>query len=377
MPTSSEFVAYCEAQYGKPYVWGSNGPDSFDCSGLIVSALWELGVLPRGDDRGSAALIEMARAIPVAEGVSTLGALLYRDGHIAVSRGDGSTIEAGSPETGVYHGSATRPSKPWTRAGLLPQLSYTEGNAVRSANQAIQWAKSQIGSRAYRGLCEKFVRSAFGFGPDYGSAKEAWNAAGGKHPRDMNAPPGVPVFWDLTGVNARYGHVALSLGGGLAVSSSDEAGRPGVTIISIAKFTDAYARYLGWAEIYHGVNVYGRGSGRSASPQGSGGTGWYTGLIDGQFGPMTVKALQAALANEHRYLGLIDGQFGRYTVMALQGWLRDQRTYNRAIDGEFGPQTVAALQRSLTARGLYTGLIDGQFGPMTITALQKWMARGK
>ena len=84
MPTSSEFVAYCEAQYGKPYVWGSNGPDSFDCSGLIVSALWELGVLPRGDDRGSAALIEMARAIPVAEGVSTLGALLYRDGHIAV-----------------------------------------------------------------------------------------------------------------------------------------------------------------------------------------------------------------------------------------------------------------------------------------------------
>lgn len=247
---------------------------------------------------------------------------------------------------------------------------------MRSAIEAIQWAKSQIGSKSYRGLCEKFVRSAYGFPANYQSAKEAWKAAGGKHPGDMNPPSGVPVFWDLVGANAPYGHIALSIGRGLAVSSSDEAGKPGVTTISIARFTDEYARYLGWAEIYHGVNVLRRAASESSAPEGQN-TGWYTGAIDGQFGPLTVKALQAALANEHRYSASIDGQFGPLTVKALQGWLHDQRTYDQPIDGEFGPATVSALQKSLRIRGLYAGSVNGRFGAMTVTALQKWMARGK
>ncbi|GAA3372796.1 C40 family peptidase [Streptomyces sannanensis] len=33
-------VAYATAQIGKPYVWGAEGPDSFDCSGLTSQA-WE------------------------------------------------------------------------------------------------------------------------------------------------------------------------------------------------------------------------------------------------------------------------------------------------------------------------------------------------
>ncbi len=31
-------IAYAEAQLGKPYQWGGTGPDSFDCSGLVMMA---------------------------------------------------------------------------------------------------------------------------------------------------------------------------------------------------------------------------------------------------------------------------------------------------------------------------------------------------
>ncbi len=35
-------IAFARAQIGKPYVWGSTGPNSFDCSGLTMRA-WEAG----------------------------------------------------------------------------------------------------------------------------------------------------------------------------------------------------------------------------------------------------------------------------------------------------------------------------------------------
>lgn len=37
-------IAYAEAQLGKPYLWGGNGPDSFDCSGLVMMAYRKIGV---------------------------------------------------------------------------------------------------------------------------------------------------------------------------------------------------------------------------------------------------------------------------------------------------------------------------------------------
>jgi peptidoglycan DL-endopeptidase CwlO len=41
-------VAYAMAQLGKPYQWGAVGPDSFDCSGLTMTAYARVGIsLPR------------------------------------------------------------------------------------------------------------------------------------------------------------------------------------------------------------------------------------------------------------------------------------------------------------------------------------------
>ena len=50
-PTSTQAdqaVAFAYAQIGKPYVWGATGPNSYDCSGLTMSAWASAGVsIPR------------------------------------------------------------------------------------------------------------------------------------------------------------------------------------------------------------------------------------------------------------------------------------------------------------------------------------------
>jgi peptidoglycan DL-endopeptidase CwlO len=45
---ASAVIASASAQVGKPYAWGGNGPESFDCSGLTVWAFSSVGIsLPR------------------------------------------------------------------------------------------------------------------------------------------------------------------------------------------------------------------------------------------------------------------------------------------------------------------------------------------
>lgn len=57
MTLRERFVDWCRAQLGKPTLWGTKGPDAFDCSGLVTRGLYELTLnLPpeqRIDWRGS------------------------------------------------------------------------------------------------------------------------------------------------------------------------------------------------------------------------------------------------------------------------------------------------------------------------------------
>jgi cell wall-associated NlpC family hydrolase len=43
-PGASKAVAYANAQLGKPYQWGGAGPNSFDCSGLVMMAWEQAGI---------------------------------------------------------------------------------------------------------------------------------------------------------------------------------------------------------------------------------------------------------------------------------------------------------------------------------------------
>jgi cell wall-associated NlpC family hydrolase len=43
-PGAQVALAFAESQIGKPYQWGGAGPDSYDCSGLVMVAWGKAGV---------------------------------------------------------------------------------------------------------------------------------------------------------------------------------------------------------------------------------------------------------------------------------------------------------------------------------------------
>jgi cell wall-associated NlpC family hydrolase len=90
-------VAFAYAQLGKPYQWGATGPDSYDCSGLVMAAWASAGVtIPRDTYEQWAGLPH----IPVSQ--MQPGDLIIYDGegHVAMYVGDGYIIDA--PHTGAY-----------------------------------------------------------------------------------------------------------------------------------------------------------------------------------------------------------------------------------------------------------------------------------
>lgn len=130
MATGQDLVNKMMTQVGKRYIFGfevnlnDRNPRAFDCSEIIEWALYQLGV--RFPD-GSSAQIAATNKISVAQGLKTPGALLYKPGHIAVSRGDNTTIEAKGRNYGVGVFSAVNR---FTRAGLVPQLAYGAPSGV-------------------------------------------------------------------------------------------------------------------------------------------------------------------------------------------------------------------------------------------------------
>lgn len=93
-----EFVRICLSQTGKRYIFGAEAsasdpnPSAFDCSELVEWAARRAGI--PGVPDGSSAQINACISIPVEQAINTRGALLWHTGHIAVSLGNGRTIEA-------------------------------------------------------------------------------------------------------------------------------------------------------------------------------------------------------------------------------------------------------------------------------------------
>jgi peptidoglycan DL-endopeptidase CwlO len=89
-------VAFAYAQLGKPYQWGATGPDSYDCSGLVMAAWASAGVtIPRDTYEQWAGLPH----IPVSQ-MQPGDLIIYNgEGHVAMYVGDGYIIDA--PHTGL------------------------------------------------------------------------------------------------------------------------------------------------------------------------------------------------------------------------------------------------------------------------------------
>jgi len=116
-------VAFAKMQVlaGKPYVWGAQGPNAFDCSGLIYAAYKSAGLVWPNWDRLNAALYAgSTKHVPLSEIVP--GDLLFysSDGtisniyHTSIYAGSGMTWDARSTRSGLRYGSI------YDLQGLMP-----------------------------------------------------------------------------------------------------------------------------------------------------------------------------------------------------------------------------------------------------------------
>ncbi|MDO5082042.1 C40 family peptidase [Arachnia propionica] len=87
------------AQVGKSYVWGTSGPNTFDCSGLTSYAYRQQGIsLPRS------ARQQYQIGTPVAKGDLQPGDLVFYYGgisHVGMYIGDGKIVHAANPRSGI------------------------------------------------------------------------------------------------------------------------------------------------------------------------------------------------------------------------------------------------------------------------------------
>lgn len=148
-PQVLAFLQTALAQQGDKYVWGAghsstvwkqDDPAAFDCSGLVGYALGRT----LGQDMGGTAwdIGRRGTQIGVAKAIKTPGALLYHKGHIAISLGDGRTIEAGGRGTGVNIGKAT--GRNWTGGAWVAEL----GSPLSISAEAITKAATTVVAQA-------------------------------------------------------------------------------------------------------------------------------------------------------------------------------------------------------------------------------------
>lgn len=101
--TPQDFIDFGKTLVGLPYIWGADGPDAYDCSGLVQKLLAFIALDPPGDQTADALFRYFKsgnRAVPVTQAEAQCGTLVFfgkasRVGHVAVCLDSTFMIEAG------------------------------------------------------------------------------------------------------------------------------------------------------------------------------------------------------------------------------------------------------------------------------------------
>ena len=116
-------------QQGDRYIFGAEvklndqNPGVFDCSELVQWAVHQAGgSIPDGSQAQRAHVRKHGQTMSIDQALRTRGALLFTDGHVAISLGDGRTIEARGKNYGV--GVFNARGRNWKEAGTIPGLQY-------------------------------------------------------------------------------------------------------------------------------------------------------------------------------------------------------------------------------------------------------------
>jgi cell wall-associated NlpC family hydrolase len=137
-------------QLGDPYVWGGNGPDGWDCSGL--TRLWKS--VGGAEDMPRVSRDQQAWAVPIPQEQALRGDLVFFGHpvtHVGIVSGGGYMIDAGASKSAVVerriwttgvvrYGRVPRPGmppvKPWTPPPLpspLPSAPVADSPAAAAA----------------------------------------------------------------------------------------------------------------------------------------------------------------------------------------------------------------------------------------------------
>ena len=158
---AEQFVQFALDQVGDRYEMSVTAdpndpdPDVFDCSELVEWAAARAGI-PGVEEATYSQYNQMKDAgttMSVEEALHTRGALLFRfpggeptpgqtgrkDGyHVAISLGDGTTIEAMGTKYGVRVADADVAERGWTHAALVAGMDYGPGTGIEPPEQAPQ-----------------------------------------------------------------------------------------------------------------------------------------------------------------------------------------------------------------------------------------------
>lgn len=112
----SAVVPYAMSRIGCPYVWAAEGPNSFDCSGLVTWAYRQVGLeLPHQDVsqmRAASRIVSVSEARP--------GDVLWRWGHVGIAVNHGGTHYVHAPNFNLL----VRDTDPLSWAGFTNALQY-------------------------------------------------------------------------------------------------------------------------------------------------------------------------------------------------------------------------------------------------------------
>lgn len=115
--TYDSVVGYAMSRIGCPYVWGAEGPDAFDCSGLVRWSYLQVGVsLPHYTESLYACA---SRIVSVSE--ARPGDVLYRYGHVGIAEAYGGVPYVHAPTFGAL----VRDTDPLSWSGFTCALQFS------------------------------------------------------------------------------------------------------------------------------------------------------------------------------------------------------------------------------------------------------------
>ena len=400
--TESQYASLADAQVGKPYVLGANGPTTFDCSSLVIWLNNQSGAYRMGDDT-AAGMYNRSRAVSGSPKVGDMVFLRNNParangiGHMAVLTkrlpgGEWRIIEARGRAYGVVRSTLSYWKQRSYYAGLrrLPKIAFAStAEGTGSAARLYQSGCVTIGSTRYANftsVTNSFYANAAAITRD--AAYKSANTVMANRPQFLRALAEVVSPKDPES----YARSLSSLISSYSLSDYDV-----VPIGLVLKSGSAGAKVTALQYLLKAAGNTTPITGRFDRATESAVSKFQAARklkVDGEAGELTLSAVFAKLDTKssgprvsaaNTLLGALGhsvpatGTFGNETLAAVKAF---QTTAGQAVTGSIDKQTWAALFMTLdAAKPTVSGLAEvgqtmeaqaGTWGPGTVSISYQW-----